>query len=166
MHTTMREHMWQCAKPRASVCSNTRNRTRACAANNRARLCATVHVTVAQSPSDWSGSISGLEPDQPEMRLIAGCQPWLIANSRELAAAASLSNTACRPMSSPYMFPTSAQQYSIIPIAPISHHHPPLYQQRPYVPMSIQRLSSIPSDCFRSIKPSTLSSVQAQPISI
>ena len=57
----------------------------------------------------------------------------------------------CRPMSSPYMFPTSAQQYSIIPTAPIIHHHLPLYQQRPYVPMSIQQLSSIPSDCFRSI---------------
>ena len=28
----------------------------------------------------------------------------------------------CRPMSSPYMFPTSAQQYSIVPTAPISHH--------------------------------------------
>jgi len=26
----------------------------------------------------------------------------------------------CRPMSSPYIFPTSAQQYSIIPTAPIS----------------------------------------------
>jgi len=72
----------------------------------------------------------------------------------------------CQPMSSPYMFPTSAQQYSIIPTAPINHHRPPLYQQRPYAPMSIQRLSSIPSDCFRFIKPSTLSSVQAQPISI
>jgi len=72
----------------------------------------------------------------------------------------------CRPMSSPYMFPTLAQQYSIIPTTPISHHHPPLYQQCPYAPMSIQQLSSIPSDCFRSIKPSTLSSVQTQPISI
>jgi len=72
----------------------------------------------------------------------------------------------CRPMSSPYMFPTSAQQYSIIPTAPMSHHRPPLYQQCPYAPMSIQRLSSIPGDCFRSIKPSTLSSVQTQPISI
>jgi len=72
----------------------------------------------------------------------------------------------CQPMSSPYMFPTSAQQYSIIPTAPICHHRPPLYQQRPYAPMSIQRLSSIPGDCFRSIKPSTLSPVQAQPISI
>jgi len=72
----------------------------------------------------------------------------------------------CRPMSSPYMFPTSAQQYSIIPTAPINHHRPPLYQQHPYAPMSIQRLSSIPGDCFRFIKPSTLSSVQAQPISI
>jgi len=72
----------------------------------------------------------------------------------------------CRPMSSPYMFPTSVQQYSIIPTAPINHHRPPLYQQHPYAPMSIQRLSSIPGDCFRSIKPSTLSSVQAQPISI
>jgi len=72
----------------------------------------------------------------------------------------------CQPMSSPYMFPTSAQQYSIIPTAPIIHHHPPLYQQRPYVPMSIQQLSSTPGDCFRSIKPSTLSSVQTQPISI
>jgi len=57
----------------------------------------------------------------------------------------------CRPMSSLYMFPTSAQQYSIIPTTPIIHHHPPLYQQRPYAPMSIQRLSSIPGDCFRSI---------------
>jgi len=72
----------------------------------------------------------------------------------------------CRPMSSPYMFPTSAQQYSIIPTAPISHHRPPLYQQHSYAPMSIQRLSSNPGNCFRSIKPSTLSSVQAQPISI
>jgi len=72
----------------------------------------------------------------------------------------------CQPMSSPYMFPTSAQQYSIIPTAPISYHRPPLYQQHPYAPMSIQQLSSIPGDCFRSIKPSTLSSVQAQPISI
>ena len=70
----------------------------------------------------------------------------------------------CRPMSSPYMFPTSAQQYSIIPTVPINHHCPPLYQQRPYAPMSIQRLLSIPSDCFKFIKPSTLSSVQAQPI--
>jgi len=72
----------------------------------------------------------------------------------------------CQPMSSPYMFPTSVQQYSIIPIAPINHHHPSLYQQRPYAPMSIQRLPSIPGDCFRFIKPSTLSLVQAQPISI
>ena len=37
----------------------------------------------------------------------------------------------CRPMSSPYMFPTSAQQYSTIPTTPINHHRPPLYQQRP-----------------------------------
>jgi len=43
----------------------------------------------------------------------------------------------CQPMSSPYMFPTSAQQYSIIPTAPIIHHRPPLYQQCPYAPMSI-----------------------------
>jgi len=57
----------------------------------------------------------------------------------------------CQPMSSPYIFPTSAQQYSIIPTVPIIHHHPPLYQQRPYAPMSIQQLPSIPGDCFRSI---------------
>jgi len=49
----------------------------------------------------------------------------------------------CRPMSSHYIFPTLAQQYSIIPTAPIIHHCPPLYQQRPYVPMFIQWLSSI-----------------------
>ena len=72
----------------------------------------------------------------------------------------------CQPISSPYMFPTLVQQYSIIPTAPIIHHRPPLYQQRPYAPMSIQWLSLIPGDCFRSIKPSTLSSVQMQPISI
>jgi len=72
----------------------------------------------------------------------------------------------CQPMSSPYMFPTLAQQYSIIPTTPISHHRPLLYQQHPYVSMSIQRLSSIPGDCFRSIKPLTLSPVQTQPISI
>jgi len=72
----------------------------------------------------------------------------------------------CQPMSSPYIFPTSVQQYSIIPTAPIIHHRPPLYQQRPYAPMSIQQLSSIPSDCSRSIKPLTLSPVQTQPISL
>jgi len=65
----------------------------------------------------------------------------------------------CRPMSSPYIFPASAQQYSIIPTVPIIHHHPPLYQQRPYAPIFIQQFSSIPGDCFRSIKPSTLSLV-------
>jgi len=72
----------------------------------------------------------------------------------------------CQPMSSPYIFPTSAQQYSIIPTMPIIYHCPPLYQQHPYAPMSIQQLSSNPGDCFRSIKPLTLSSAQAQPISI
>ena len=72
----------------------------------------------------------------------------------------------CQPMSGPYMFPTSAQQYSIIPTVPTSHHRPPLYQQCPYAPMSIQQLSSIPGDRFRFIKPSTLSLVQMQPISI
>jgi len=72
----------------------------------------------------------------------------------------------CQPMSSPYIFPTLAQQYSIIPTAPIIHHRPPLYQQHPYAPMSIQQFSSIPSDCFKSIKPLTLSPVQTQPISL
>ena len=62
----------------------------------------------------------------------------------------------CQPMSSPYMFPTLAQQYSIIPTTPIIHHRPPLYQQCPYAPMSIQRPSSIPGDCFRSINPQPL----------
>jgi len=69
----------------------------------------------------------------------------------------------CQPMSSPYMFPTSVQQYSIIPTTPIIHHHPPLYQQRPYAPMSIQWLSSIPSDCFRSINPQPLARSRHSP---
>jgi len=69
----------------------------------------------------------------------------------------------CQPMSSPYMFPTSEQQYSIIPTTPIIHHRPPLYQQCPYAPMSIQLLSSIPSDCFRSINPQPLASSRYSP---
>jgi len=69
----------------------------------------------------------------------------------------------CQPMSSPYIFTTSAQQYSIIPTAPIKPSPPTPIST---APMSIQQLPSIPSDCFRFIKPSTLSPVQAQPISI
>jgi len=69
----------------------------------------------------------------------------------------------CQPISSPYMFPTLVQQYSIIPTAPIIHHRPPLYQQRPYAPMSIQQLSSIPSDCFRSINPQPLARSRRSP---